>query len=347
MSLNEDEAVYMFDSDEVESLSDDDEYLLTDEDEEKEISNIHIKEDFESVVTLSTASEITLNKKIQQIRQTIDTLLSSTFTLGESIKIHSIYNFNPKCLQNRNKFLQEFVLIIVFLEHIGICFTKHIASLVFPKMLIFPKKKNYEKTKVNILSSFNFENFESCNEKDEVSLLVQKHAAGLFFYIKNRLLLLEEDEFTSDEKKTLLRLLLSSKELTFVSDPKLQIGIQWVTRLMRNLIVFNFHTLYNDPNGFVFKKKKTKEYFINTALRIVLSFISECNSSSFESKTIRCFLLYHDESNYGEALINNSTFQIIIKSILTKFKKEETLKFFKKQFVAQVKQVLGSDTPIE
>lgn len=354
---------YNIDSDNESSSSDnpENEYLLSDNEEHENVkvkqvqNNIHIKDDFESVITLSNSSDIILNKKIQQIKQTIDTLLSTSFTLEECVKVHSIYNFNLGCLQNRNRFLQEFVLILIFMEHIGICFTKHILTLVFPKMLIVPKKKNFERIKNYITSRFDFSNFDSPNKNEfqneiqnEICIKVEKYSSGVLFYIKNRILLGKEDNFSKDDQMTLANLLLKNKNNPFISDPKIQSFNSWLSGLMKNIIIYNMYNIYNDNEDmFVFNKKKTIEYQIGVALRIVLCFMLDIVNVSAETKYIKFFLFYRDEQSTMEKIVNNELFQTIIKDIILGFKKEETLKVFKKQFINHIKNILLTNTSIE
>lgn len=308
-------------------------------------TTIHIKDDFESVVTLSTSNDIVFNKKIQQIKQTIDTLLSSSFTLEECVKIHSIYNFNLSCLLNRNRFLQEFVLILVFMEHIGICFTKQILTMVFPKMLVTPKKKNYEKIKNRICQKFDFSQFivdQQSENKNELSLKIEKYSSGILFYIKNRVLLKKENEFTKEDQLELAKMLLKNKNNSFISDPKLRLFNTWLSDLIKNVIIYNMYNIYsNNKNTMFFNKKKTIEYHINISLRIVLTLLTDVYLPSKDRKYISLFLFYRDDENGTiEKLVQNNLFQHIIKEILQFSKKEETLKNFKKQIVDHIKNVI-------
>ncbi|QKE44586.1 hypothetical protein Yalta_139 [Yalta virus] len=360
----DDNSEYNIDSDvdNTSSDSNENEYLLTDTEEREEteeteeiklirdLNNIHIKDDFESVITLSNSSDIVLNKKIQQIKQTIDTLLSTSFTLEECVKVHSIYNFNLSCLQNRNRFLQEFILILIFMEHIGICFTKHILSLVFPKMLIVPKKKNYERIKNYIVSRFDFSNFDTPEHKQTqnvFSIKIDKYASGVLFYIKNRILLGKEIDYTKEDQVVLSNLLLKNKNNPFISDPKLRSFNTWLSGLMKNLVMYNMYHIYNNDDIFVFNKKKTIEYHIGVALRIVLCFMTDVTNISAETKYIKFFLFYRDDKSCFEEIVLNPLFQHIIKDIIGGLKKEETLKIFKKQFISHIKNVLLANTSIE
>lgn len=356
---SDDNSEYNIDSDS-DSLSSDNpenEYLLSDNEEQEDVkvtqiqNNIHIKDDFESVITLSNSSDIILNKKIQQIKQTIDTLLSTSFTLEECVKIHSIYNFNLSCLQNRNRFLQEFVLILIFMEHIGICFTKHILTLVFPKMLIVPKKKNFERIKNYIGSRFDFSNFDSSiknEQQNKFSIKVEKYASGVLFYIKNRILLGKETNFSKDDQIALANLLLKNKNIPFLGDTKIQSFNSWLSGLMKNIMIYNMYNIYNnDKDVFIFNKKKTIEYQIGVALRIVLCFMTDVINTSSETKYLKFFLFYRDDKSCFEEIVNNNLFQVIIKDIILGFKKEETLKNFKKQFVSHIENVLRANTTIE
>lgn len=348
--------IFSFSDESEESEEEDDGYFISDEEEVESSSSkddVYIKDDFESVVTLSNSSDIVLNKKIQQIKQTIDTLLSTCFTLEENIKIHSIYNFNLSCLQNRNRFLQEFVLIIVFLEYMGMCFSKTTLSLVFPKMLIVPKKKNFERIKNYIISKFIFTDFilnETLINNNENSLLqkIEKYSASILFFIKNRLLLYKESEFSKEEQNELCDLLMKNKNNTFVSDPKLQAIISWLSYLVKNLILYNIYNIHDKKNKYYyFNKKKTIEYHISLSLRIIICFMSSIDVIDNETKYINLFLLYRDENNLIKPLLENRMFQSILKEIIIKFKKEETLKIFKKEFVAHVKNVLEINGSIE
>jgi hypothetical protein len=324
----------------------DSDYLISDSEEEEDsiTPNIYIKDDFESVITLSNSSDIILNKKIQQIKQTIDTLLSSSFTLEENIKIHSIYNFNLTCLQNRNRFLQEYVLILMFLEHIGICFSKNMLSLVFPKMLIIPKKRNFERIKSYITSKFVFTNFNQYlttnHEKEDNTLIkkIEKYSSGVIFYIKNRLLLYKDEEFSKAEQTELCDILMKNKNNAFISDPKLLLIVEWLSGLVKNLLVYNMYNIYSkQPGIYYFNKKKSIDYHISFCLRIVICFLNNVETVNNDNKYITLFLLYSDKHGIIKQLLNNKMFQFILKEIIAKFKKEETLKVFKKQFIQHIK----------
>lgn len=323
----------------------DSDYLVSNSEDEEEGFNtekLYIKDDFESVITLSNSSDIILNKKIQQIKQTIDTLLASSFTLEENIKIHSIYNFNLACLQNRNRFLQEYVLIIMFLEHIGICFSKNMLSLVFPKMLIIPKKRNFERIKEYITSKFVFTDFNQYlnngNENNNLIKKIEKYSSGVIFYIKNRLLLYKDEEFSKMEQNELCDILMKNKNNPFVSDPKLLFIIEWLSGLVKNLLVYNMYNIYsNQPNIYFFNKKKSIDYHISFCLRIVICFLNMAETVNIDNKYITVFLLYTDKHGIIKQLLNNKMFQFILKEIITKFKKEETLKVFKRQFIQHIK----------
>lgn len=337
-----------------------DEYLLPEYEENTENNSknvtsnktVHyIKDDFESVITLSNAGEIIHNKKIQQIKQTIDTLLSDSFTLEECIKIHSIYNFNSNCLQRRNKFLQEYVLILVFLENIGICFFKNLLSLVFPKMLIQHKRKKFDKIKEEILSSFVFSDFKSNINLDPnqnpnyLIEIIEKHTFGLLFYIKNRVLLYRnQDGFTKKEQNELINLLLKNRNATFNLDHKMKQINTWLSNLVKNLIIYNIYNIYDTSNKrSIFNKKKTIEYHVSFGLRVVMSFIIGITSNEADSRYIKIFLLYNDEEKIAEKLITNTMLHHIFKEILNNCKKEETIKIFKKEFVNHLKNVLGNN----
>lgn len=340
--------------------TDNDEYLLPEYEENTENNSknvtsnktVHyIKDDFESVITLSNAGEIIHNKKIQQIKQTIDTLLSDSFTLEECIKIHSIYNFNSNCLQRRNKFLQEYVLILVFLENIGICFFKNLLSLVFPKMLIQHKRKKFDKIKEEILSSFVFSDFKSNINLDPnqnpnyLIEIIEKHTFGLLFYIKNRVLLYRnQDGFTKKEQNELINLLLKNRNATFNLDHKMKQINTWLSNLVKNLIIYNIYNIYDTTNKkSIFNKKKTIEYHVSFGLRVVMSFIIGIASNEVDSRYIKIFLLYNDEEKIAEKLITNTMLHHIFKEILNNCKKEETIKIFKKEFVNHLKNVLGNN----
>lgn len=323
----------------------DSDYVISDSEEEEDsiTPNIYIKDDFESVITLSNSSDIILNKKIQQIKQTIDTLLASSFTLEENIKIHSIYNFNLTCLQNRNRFLQEYVLILMFLEHIGICFSKNMLSLVFPKMLILPKKRNFERIKEYISNKFVFTNFNQylINNEGEDNILIkkiEKYSSGVIFYIKNRLLLYKDEDFSKAEQSELCDLLMKNKNNAFISDPKLLLIVEWLSGLVKNLLVYNMYNIYSkQPGIYYFNKKKSIDYHISFCLRIVICFLNNVETVNNDNKYLTVFLLYSDKHGIIKHLLTNRMFQFILKEIIAKFKKEETLKIFKKQFIQHIK----------
>jgi len=307
-------------------------------------SEICIKDDFESVITLSNLSDIVHNKKIQQIKQVIDSLLINSFLIEERIQIHSIYNYNLPCLQKRNRFLQEFVLILSFLENHCIKFTDNILNLVFPK--IIPrhyKKKRIEKIKTYVNTNFNFSDFNNkiILHENILTQEIEKYIFGFLFYIKNKTLLYKPDIFTKKEHTTLCSILLYNKNNLFCFDHNLKKINIWLTNLVRNLLIYNMYNLYNTTSH-VFKKKNNIEYHVNIALRIIINFIISVHNCEKNYEYIKLFLLYNDNLGIGEKLIKNKIFISFLQEIISAYKKPETLKRFKIEFNEHIKKILNS-----
>lgn len=307
---------------------------------------IYIKDDYESVITLSNLADIVHNKKIQQIKQVIDTLLINSFLIEERIQIHSIYNYNLTCLQKRNRFLQEFVLILSFLENSGIKFTENILNLVFPKIVPHHyKKKRFEKIKTYVNKNFNFSDFNNkiILQENILTQEIQKYIFGFLFYIKNKTLLYKDNGFTKNEQILLCNILLSGKNNLFCFDYNLKKINNWLTNLVRNLLIYNMYNLYN-TSSHVFKKKNNIEYHINTVLRIIINFIISVHNCEKNYEYIKLFLLYNDNTGIGEKLIKNKMFISFLQEILTSYKKPETLKRFKMDFSDYIKKILISNS---
>lgn len=131
---------------------------------------------------------------------------------------------------------------------------------------------------------------------------------------------------------------MKNKNNAFVSDPKLLLIVKWLSGLVKNLVIYNMYNIYsNQPGVYYFNKKKSIEYHISFCLRVVICFLNNVETINDDNKYITAFLLYSDKHGIIKQLLNNKMFQFILKEIIAKFKKEETLKVFKKQFIQHIK----------
>lgn len=305
-----------YDSDDVYSSEDEDCENINYEENEN-----CIKEDYEVVITQSKNNDIISNKKIQNIKENLNLILSTCFSHHEIVVINSIYNFNPDCLKTRSKFLQELIPVNMYLEHIGVKIPKELYTMVYKKIPNIFKKKTYSNIEKKIKDKFTFTEINKKNEFTDYCdklLEIRQYCAGVVFCIKNYLILHTENN------GEVLDILMENRSSLFVDDKSLQYFIDWLFTLTLNILLFQLKNKMIKKNNFIFKNKNSIEYFTTCSIKLILEMLLDVNKKTKDHVLI--FLFMYDKKNIMKKLVKNELFLNVVKLVQNSFSKIETQK---------------------
>lgn len=304
-------------------LYDSDEEYFSEEEIEGELetnSKSFIKEDCESVIIQSKNDDHTSNKKIQSIRENLNLILGNHFLHHEIIEINSMYNFNPDCLKNRSKFLQELIPVNLFLESKQIKIIKDLYPLVYKKIPNIFKKKINSNIERKMRKQFVFQDNKQINDEihNETFLEIKKYCAGIVFVIKNQIILHTENNSNT------LSLLIKNPNSVFIDDCILQYIIDWFLTLVLNILLFQLKNKILDGNLFIFKNRNNIEYYVSCCFKIIFSLILEIDEKVNNNTLI--FLFIHDKKDIMKNLVKDKLFTGVIKLLNNSLSKIETQK---------------------
>lgn len=343
-----------------EDIYDSDEEYVSEEMDVEVLSKYTVKEKNKPVInkdfqplTLLLESEANANLRSCGVLRIIEIIMSE-FSSAEVYEIISIYNINKKALLERSRFLEEFVLILYYLESIGIMITKNMFPILFPKISAIINEllseKKFKRTRKHIRETFilnemfRVKEFDNNNEgkKNTLSSYIKYYSNGYMLVIKNIIKKYNPDDLDHNllnDYEKLIKI-FSNTNLSFVEDEKLQYLSKWMDGTIKNLILFAEWGAVSDSNFFRFNRRQSKDYLFHSYASVLFYIIEtiKTENSKHHKVSLKSFLLVLDDEGIVEELLDNVIFLDIIKTIFNTGKKTVGLK----KFVSQIDKFLES-----
>lgn len=314
--------------------------------EENKYSN-----DAESILLLCP-EKIIQDNKIINFKKIMLNVITTHLTTDEMLIVYSIYNYNKNLLLERNKILNEYILINVILNHFNIIILNN-TTKIFPEIPWNTNTKKYQKNYKQILEKYDFTNFiknNKCTKKDlnKPKHLIKAITNGFIFYIKN-ITLLNKDLFKdkTDDLNEFKKMILKNEKSIFCSDENLQLISDWLSNLTKRILMFNFSNFImnnkQEKNSISFKKNIEDEIYIIINiifyLIIILNNENKLIKNNFDYTKLKVFLTFNYKNTFIENLLENNIFKIIIEYIYKNKNnkiflcKKKYLKFLNKNFL--------------
>lgn len=335
---------------EIDSETESEEEMFNKENKEKQIKkklNIeeHLNNENESILILSSQKEIKDNKIIHSKKIMIN-VFTSSFTTNENLIINSIFNYNSDLLLQRNKTLNEYILVMIILN----CFNIEIINNTIKMFPEIPWNKNSKKYRNNfseIINLYDFKSFIKGNKCKKKNLKKPKNLIrciinGFVFYIKN-ITLLEKQIFKDKEEKLeeFKNIILKDENSIFCEDENLKIISNWLTNLVKRILLFNFSIfILNKKTNLSYKKNIEEEVYIILNiifyLIIILNNEKKLNKNKMDADKLKTFLIFNYRDTCIKNIIENDIFKIIIEYIY----KNKNKKIFlcKKKYLQSLKE---------
>lgn len=301
----------------------------TEHEHKNNILNLEDEQNFndnEVILTLSSKKIIQENKIIHFKKIMLNVITNNNFTTNEILIIHSIYNYNKHLLLQRNKILNEFILINIILNHFNIIILNN-TTKILPEIPWNKNNKKYKNNYKEIISNYDFKKFIKNNKCEKVNFnstknLIKGIINGFVFYIKN-LILLNKEIFVNikeEELNDFINIIIKNTESIFCKDEKLQIISDWLCNILKRILIFNFSKfILQKDESVLFKKILEEEVYIILNiifyLIIILNNEKKINKYGINNEKLKLFLIYNYKNTLIEEILENKIFKIIIEYI--------------------------------